>query len=155
MWISDACTTGWETARSTPAWAAGAELSVHPYWGATLYHPDELPASMQPSGNGAAPSGSLDAGLSAGEELGLTRDRRRFSALPPVMTDFRKVSTSIVLQGCRAQLPTSRSRASGPGPAIVLRGLTAQFPTSCSRALVLRSQHRAPGLQGSGPNLVR
>lgn len=61
---------------------------MHPYWGATLYHPDDLPPGMlQPADSdtsNAAPGGSRF-------QPAYTRESSRFIGLPGTMTAFRKV----------------------------------------------------------------
>ena len=70
---------------------------MHPYWGATLHHPSDLPVSMLPS--------SIEL---AGDEFdtldGVTdrwsRDSFSRLRLPAVMTDFRKVHMSSPPASC-------------------------------------------------------
>ena len=100
--------------------AAGATSAVHACWGATLYHPADLPSATQfreaagakppraPRGSGAA-AGAAAAGPAT--ECGGTReqgegavDLRRVGAVPGVMTNFIKVRALAGTRGAHHQL---------------------------------------------------
>lgn len=70
---------------------AGVKASVHSFFGASLLHPDDVaPQDMLQQ------SRPVD-GNADDLWLPLTSNRARFSGLPPIMTDFRKVPLSRVL----------------------------------------------------------
>ena len=65
---------------------AGAELRSRPWWGATLFHPDDVHRMFAAGGaadGDTPPSASVSTAV---------RDRGRLTTLPSIMTDFRKVS---------------------------------------------------------------
>ncbi len=101
--------------------AAGASSALHAFWGATLYHPEDLPSAGQ--FRTAAGAKSLQAQASSGnggdvQKGPLAREVRisgvraamdpgRVAAVPGVMTNYIKVRstqclTPVVSQGCGA-----------------------------------------------------
>lgn len=102
--------------------AAGASSALHAFWGATSYHPEDLPSAGQFRTAAGAKPLQAQASSGNGEEVQkgpLAREVRisgvraaivdpgRVAAVPGVMTNFIKVRstqclTPVVSQGCGA-----------------------------------------------------
>nr|QIQ49260.1 DASH cryptochrome [Volvox carteri f. nagariensis] len=116
-----------EVAGALRKWGAarGVSVSVHTYWGRTLYHPDDLPyhlydraakASSQ-GGSGMAGGGLPRAPSpphSPTRPLPLNADKNRFRNLPRVMTDFRKATQAAA--SVRPSLPAPTALPPLPPP---------------------------------------